>query len=439
MIKKIIQFINVEIWRVSLKGMPKIKFILIKILRVILLALRGYKEDKIQQKASALTFYSLMSVVPVFAMGFGIAKGFGLEQSLEKQLIDNFSEQQEVLNWIISFAHSFLDNTKGGMIAGIGIAILFWSVMQVLGNIEKSFNDIWEINKSRVFMRKFSDYLSIMLFAPILMILSSSVTVFVTTQITDLTNEVEFISMFGPFIFFIIKLIPYILIWLLFTIIYMVMPNTKVNFVSALIAGVIAGSIFQLAQWGYIHFQVGVSKYNAIYGSFAAFPLFLIWMQLSWLIVLFGAEISFAYQNIHRYEFESDTENISYSYKRLLYLLISNLVIKNFMHGGKAYTASQISQKLEIPIRLVRQLIYELVNGNIFSETISENHKVNAYQPAQDINKLSVNFIINAIEDYGSKNIRVIKSDEYNSIEKTLNSFKSILNKNNDNVLLKDI
>ena len=162
-LKKIIDFIRVDIWRIPMKNMPKYQFFLIKQLRVLLLAFRGYKEDKLGLRASALTYFSMMSVVPVVAMGFGIAKGFGFDKYLENQLVQNFSGQQEVLDWIIKFAHSFLENTKGGIIAGIGIAILIWAVMKVLGNIESSFNAIWQIRTPRVWFRKFSDYLSMML------------------------------------------------------------------------------------------------------------------------------------------------------------------------------------------------------------------------------------------------------------------------------------
>src|SRR6056297_4287935 len=191
-LKKIIDFIRVDIWRIPMKNMPKYQFFLIKQLRVLLLAFRGYKEDKLGLRASALTYFSMMSVVPVVAMGFGIAKGFGFDKYLENQLIENFSGQQEVLDWIIKFAQRFLDNTQGGIVAGIGIVILFWAVMKVLGNIESSFNAIWQIRTSRVWFRKFSDYFSMMLIAPILIILSTSSNVFISTQLEKITSEVAF-------------------------------------------------------------------------------------------------------------------------------------------------------------------------------------------------------------------------------------------------------
>ncbi|MBU8893797.1 MAG: YihY/virulence factor BrkB family protein [Bacteroidales bacterium] len=439
MFQKVLDFLQKDIWRISVRNMPKYKVVLIKQLRVLLLAFRGYNEDKVSLRSSALTFYSMLSVVPVVAMGFGIAKGFGFDKHLQQQLMENLSGQQEVLDWVIKFANRFLDNTKGGIIAGIGIVVLFWSVMKVLSNIESSFNAIWQIRKPRVWFRKFSDYLSMMLIAPILIILSTSSNVFITTQITRITSEVALLGMISPLISFFLKLIPYVLFWLVLTIVYMVMPNTKVKFKSAFVAGIISGTIFVFVQWAYIHFQVGVSKYNAIYGSFAALPMFLIWLQMSWLIVLFGAEISFAVQNVEKYEFEPDTHNLSPFSWRVLTLMVVHLLVKNFNTGEKAMTAAEVSKKLEIPIRSVRDIIYNLVDSNIISEINTQYEKENAYQPAQDINNLTISYVLNAIDHGGTDKILAIASTEKDQIIKLLNDFDIAIQNANGTMLLKDI
>jgi len=380
---KTINFINTDIWRIRKKDLPRMKYFLIKQLRILLLATRGFGQDQCPLRASALTFYSILSIVPVVAMAFGIAKGFGFQEILENQLMEKFSGQEDVMIRVVDFAHSLLENTKGGMIVGVGIIVLLWTVIKLLAHIEGSFNDIWEVKKSRSYGRKFSDYLSIMLISPLLIIMSSSATVFITTKIALITEKVALIGMFSPMIFFMLKLIPYCLVWILFIFTYILMPNTKVNFSAGFIGGIIAGTIFQAAQLAYILFQVGVAKYNAIYGSFAALPLFLIWMQLSWLIVLFGAEISFSYQYVDTYEFEPDLRQISPAFKRLLTLQVANRVISTFSKGKMPLTASNLSQALEIPIRLVQQLLDELVESEIFSITeIKENEKL-AYQPAR--------------------------------------------------------
>jgi len=436
---KTINFINTDIWRIRKKDLPRMKYFLIKQLRILLLATRGFGQDQCPLRASALTFYSILSIVPVVAMAFGIAKGFGFQEILENQLMEKFSGQEDVMIRVVDFAHSLLENTKGGMIVGIGIIVLLWTVIKLLAHIEGSFNDIWEVKKSRSYGRKFSDYLSIMLISPLLIIMSSSATVFITTKIALITEKVALIGMFSPMIFFMLKLIPYCLMWILFIFTYILMPNTKVNFSAGFIGGIIAGTIFQAAQLAYILFQVGVAKYNAIYGSFAALPLFLIWMQLSWLIVLFGAEISFSYQYVDTYEFEPDLRQISPAFKRLLTLQVANRVISTFSKGKMPLTASNLSQALEIPIRLVQQLLDELVESEIFSITeIKENEKL-AYQPARDINIITIKSIIEALEQKGVDNIPVAQTPELQSLAEVLWTFSAEIEKSPANLLLKDI
>jgi len=433
------QFVKRDIWVIPPEQHSPPKYFLIRQLKIILIAIRGFTHDKIQLRASALTFYTLLSIVPVVAMLFGIASGFGFEKTLEKIIVEKFQNQKEVMDWIIKFAQNFLQNANGGVIAGFGIVLLFWSVMRVLGNIEQSFNDIWQIKVSRPLVRKFTDYLSIMLLAPIFFILSSSLTVYISTQIAEITNESLLLHALGPLLYFLLNLIPYVLVWMVFTLIYMVMPNTKVVFSSALIAGIIAGSMFQILQWGYIQFQIGVNRYSAIYGGFAAFPLFLIWLQISWLIVLLGAEISFANQNVENYEYEEESLHISQYYKRILALYIARHIIKNFETGDDPLTATRISQKLQIPIRIVREILYELVQTKILSETITASPRERAYQPAKDIHTLTVHLVMDALEKHGSHELPIIESNELSKITEIQRSFSKVIKKSPSNILLKEI
>ncbi len=438
-ILKGIDFVREDMWRINLKTIPGKKSFFIRQLRIMALAIRGFDEDKCQLRASALTFYTLLSFVPVVAMAFGIAKGFGFEKPLEKQLLEKFPGQEEIIGQVVEFAHSLLENTQGGVIAGIGVVLLFWTVIKVLGHIERSFNDVWEIKKARSFGRKFGDYLSIILIAPILVITSSSVTVFIKTQIEFITKEVALLGFFSAFIFSALKLFPYLVIWLLFTFIYILMPNTKVNFRSGLLAGIVAGTVFQISQYIYIAFQIGVAKYNAIYGSFAALPLFLVWLQLSWLIVLFGAEISFAHQNVDTYEFESDCKGISVFFKKLLSLHVVHLLVKHFSSGKKPLTADEISQRLEIPIRLIRQILYELVKSDTLAETRTNDDKTFSYQPARDINILTIKYVIEALEKRGVDNLPVGRTEELQILSDSLKAFTDAIEKSPENRLLKDI
>ena len=436
---KTFNFINTDIWRIRKKDFPRMKYFLIKQLRIFLLMTRGFGQDQCTLRASSLTFYSVLSIVPLVAMAFGIAKGFGYQEVLERQLLEKFSGQEEVMMRVVNFAHSLLENTKGGMIVGIGIAILLWTVIKLLSHIEASFNDIWEVKKPRSYGRKFSDYLSTMLISPLLIIMSSSATVFITAKITLITEKVALIGMFSPLIFFMLKLIPYFLVWILFIFTYILMPNIKVNFSAGFIAGIIAGTIFQAAQLAYIHFQVGVAKYNAIYGSFAALPLFLIWMQLSWLIVLLGAEISFAYQYVDTYEFEPDRHKISPAFKRLLTLQIAHRVVSTFSKGKMPLTASSLSQVLEIPIRLVQEILDELVECDILSITEIKGNEKAAYQPARDINRMTIKSIIEALDQKGVDNIPIAQTPELRSLSEVMATFGAEIEKSPANCLLKDI
>ena len=439
MVSRFINFIRTDIWRIRLSKLSRRRSFLIKQLRIIILALRGFDEDKCLLRASALTFYSLLSIVPVLAIAFGISKGFGLEKTLERMLMAKLQGQEEVVARAIDFAHNLLESAQGSVVAGLGIAFLFWVVIRLLGNIESSFNDIWGIKTPRSLARKFSDYLSIMLVCPILFIVASSITVVIAGQVEAITERIALLGAISPVIFLLLKLLPYCVIWVLLIFIYIFMPNTKVNFKSGLLAGIVAGTIYQVVQWGYIHFQIGAAKYGPIYGSFAALPLFLVWLQVSWLVVLFGAEVSFAHQNVETYEFEPDCLRVSRFFKNLLALRTVQLSVKNFRSGEKPWTATQISHALEIPIRLVRQILYELVESGIISEVKVAENKSAAYQPARDSEVLTIRNVLDALERHGSHDIPVAKSKELDKLSECLKSFGEEVERSPANMALKDI
>jgi len=439
MISKVINFLQTDIWRIRSKSYHRSKSFFLRQLRIIVLAVRGFAEDKCKFRASALTFYSLLSIVPVIAMMFGVAKGFGLEKRVETEIMKKMEGQEEVAKSIIDFANSLLENASGGFIAGIGVAFLFWSIIKVLSNIEHSFNDIWGVKTPRSIGRKFSDYLSMMLLCPFLLVIASSSTVVISSQVRVIIQKIPVVSELGPVIFLPLKLLPYCTIWITFTFVFIFMPNTKVKFRSGLLAGIVAGTFFQIAQWIYINFQIGAAKYDAIYGGFAALPLFLLWLQISWLVVLFGAELSFAHQNVETYEFEQDSLSVSYSFKKLLSLLTTHLLIKNFCNAEPPLGAEKISHKLEIPIRLVRQILFELVESGILSEVRKDSNKDVAYQPAIDVGKLTVQFVVESLERRGISNIPVEKTSELDKLTNCLSTFTDDIEKSPANILLKEI
>lgn len=437
---KTAQFFTADIWRIRVKDRSLISGAWIRTLRVALLAVRGFDEDRCLQRASSLTFYTLLAIVPVAAMAFGIAKGFGFEEILERQIYEWLFGREEIASQLVSFAQSFLETVTGGVIAGIGLVLLIWTIIKVLANIESALNEIWQVHTPRSFGRKFSDYLALILISPILVLLSSSLTVMLSTRIAQITERFAVLSVVSPMIFLGLKLIPYLLIWILFTLLYMVMPNTKVRFGPAIMAGFLAGTGYQFAQWGYIAFQVGASRYNAIYGSFAALPLFLIWLQMSWVIVLFGAEISFAAQKADTFEYGPDSANASPAFRKLVALRITHLIVQRFSDGQTPLTAEEISEQLRLPLRLTHLVIEELLESGVLTETRSSgNRRYNAYVPGRDPNQLTVNAVIQALENRGINFIPMDETREQRGFVKVLESFRETLDRAPTNLRVKDI
>jgi len=434
-----IKRINDAIWHTPLSEISKGKTFVIKQLRIIMIAAKGFSNDKVQLRASALTYYSLLSVIPVVAIAFAIAKGFGLDQNLEELITKEFASHQEVLNWLLQSARTALDQTRGGYLAGIGMVILFWSVMALLNHIENSFNHIWQIRSSRPWYRKFTDYLTIMLIAPVFIILSGSITVFVSTYLTEFISKAAILEYFKPLVTLLVKIAPYLLTWIALTVLFMIMPNTKVKLGPAMISGIIAGTAVQILQWVYIDLQFGITKLSAIYGSFAAIPLFILWLQYTWLIILLGAELAFANQNISNYEFESEALNVSHFQKRALIMMIMHMIISKFAVGERPISAENIATQLKIPVRLVREILQDLSNVNLVSVLHENERKERQYQPALDINKLSVTYVFSKIDRHGNEQISVSKNKEYQRVISMLEKFDRLVAKSDSNILIKDL
>jgi membrane protein len=434
MYQRVINYLDIDIWNVKLEELPKWEAIGINILRIIVLTVRYFARDKCADKASALTFYTLLTIVPVLAMAFGVAKGFGMESVLEEQIRKGFVGQEDVMNRILEVVSNVLSGTREELIAGIGIVVLLWSVLRILSSIEDTMNVIWQVKKPRVLSRKLIDYSALLIIAPILMVVASGLTVFITSTVRQYTDG----SLVGSVVNFPLKILPYALIWLLMTFLYIVMPNTKVDVKSALIGGVLAGTAYQLTQWAYITFQIGASNANAIYGSFAALPLFLIWLQLSWIIVLVGAELTFAIQNVDDYEQKEEVKKVSAQYRKILILNITHVIIKRFDNEKKPYTLKEIGKETDIPQRLLRQLLEELVKSRIVS-AIRLDDKITGYQPARDINKLTVHRIIELMDRQGVNKLAINETDALKKIEDAVIALSDDDEANASNLLLKDI
>ncbi|MFH2052014.1 MAG: YhjD/YihY/BrkB family envelope integrity protein [bacterium] len=382
--RRLRRFLQHDIWHLPELGDDQRPTYPLRLLRIVVLAGRGFAADSLQLRASALVYYTLLSLVPVAALAFGLAKGFGLEPALEQTLRQRLAGQEEILDRVIQFARTMLANTKGGVVAGAGVLLLLWSVVRLLGNIEKSFNAIWGVEVERNPVRKLTDYLAITIVAPILLLISSSASVFISGRVTAALEAVGVYEPVSGLVQVGLELVPFVFIWLLLALLYLTMPNTSVSGGAGLTAGVVAGTLYQLLQFVYIQSQVGVSRYNAVYGSFAALPMFLIWLYISWLIVLVGAEVSFAVDNAGDYARERASAAASQARRRLLAVALATIGAGRFVRGEVPATAAGMAAELEVPSRLVHAVINVLVAAEILVEVRGAGEREPGYLPARD-------------------------------------------------------
>lgn len=403
-INRVKNFLHRDIWKVKLETLPRGKAFFYRLIRVWIISISEFNKDKCSEKASALTYFSLLSIVPVVAMAFGIATIFGLEDYMKGEMATYFSGQQEVLDYTLQFANKMLATSSGGIISGISAAFLIYAVANLLNNIEVAFNDIWNTKSGRSIKRKLTDYMSVILLGPLILILSSSATVFITSSIDELTQSVAVLGFFRPIILFFIQLIPYTLIWFLLFLVYIVFPNTTVKLKSALIAGILAGTAYQITQFAWIEGQVFLSRYSVIYGSFAALPLFLIWLQLSWMILLFGAEFAFALQNVGAWSYDSEDLRMNQKYKRRMSLLIMRGIVKHFEREDAPISFELLCTELNIPRRFIREIVDDLERVGLVVKVASTGEE-ELYQPGLDMHKIDVYMVYDRLDGAGMESL----------------------------------
>lgn len=397
--KRVIRFLTYDLWRYTGDSVSSRKMSLFNILKAFILAIRNVNSYELNTRAAALTYKTLLSVVPILAILFAIASGFGLQDIVISELTKFFEGQADLIEKARGMVVDSLNYARSGVFLGIGIVLLLYTVIDLLSSIEDNCNTIWNVKTGRTYYRQFTDYLALIIITPVFIICNSGLNILITNA-----SSLQFLGyVVSPFM----KVVPYITTILLFTFIYTYLPNTKVKFSSGLIAGIFTGIVFQLFQVLYISGQIWISKYNAIYGSFAAFPLLMLWMQLSWFIILFGVQLSFAYQNVNKFSFEQETKNISRRYRDFISLAIVSLIVKAYAAEEKPYTANRISSKYKIPTKLTSDIIYHLKDIGIIIETPSDNQLVPAYVPAIDINQLSVGLLFDRSMRHGSEDFTV--------------------------------
>lgn len=433
MLKKWKIFLSEELWDFHLSEKHGFERFFYKWLRISYLATRKFFQDECKLAASSLTYYTLMSIVPVLAMSLAVANAFGYHEILRHDLLEVFHDQSGVLGALFEYADLFLGQTGNGLIAGIGVAILFSSAALLLSNLERILNRIWDVRKMRPWKRLFSDYFVIMFIGPFFFILFNSITVFVVSHL-QLGINILPIGQFGiSALLFLVQLIPYALFGVFFSFIYLFMPNAKVSIWSAFIGGIFAGYLYVVVQWGYIYFQVGVSNYSAVYGSMAALPLFLIWVQLSWFLLLLGAEISHAHQTSDLHEFEKRAGRVSQSFKRLLSLWIVHLAIVRFLERQAPITRDLLVQRYQIPVSLAAPIVRELIECGLLVECRG------GLIPGRSPEELRITDVLEALDQHGTHEFPFIESKILAPFEVALDHFRLQIEDSPQNQLLKHV
>ncbi|MBN1899086.1 MAG: YihY family inner membrane protein [Spirochaetes bacterium] len=408
--QKILKFFSHDLWDLEFANLSKIRKTIMYFLKGGYLVFLGFIKDQCLLRASALTYTTTLSIVPLLAVAFSVSKGFGFQNTvyLKTFLTKIAAGRTQIVDQIISY----INNTNVTALGAIGVATLLFTVISLLGNIEKALNRIWGIQRSRSIGRKFTDYLSVIIVYPLLTVIAISSTA--GLQSNTIVQKILSVSVISHLYLFLLRLTPYIMVWLALTFVYYFMPNTRVKFTSALTGGIIGGTLWQVAQFFYIHFQVGVAKYNAIYGSFSQIPLFLIWLYISWVVVLLGAEISFAAQNLGTYQKEASSVNISMSDKERFALRIMLLISKSFYNSETFLNNESISTGLNLPVKLVNEILGILEKSGLVVAVKKEGGIY--FTPGKPLEKINVYDVIKTLRDHGETQLKMSGDREYTFI-----------------------
>lgn len=348
------------------------------LLKKLLLAIEFFTTRRVIDMAAALTYSTLLALVPILAVVFGVARGFGYNKYIEVWFRDTLSSQPHAADAIISFVNSYLVHTKSGVFLGVGLVLMLYTVLMLTMNIEKTFNAIWQVKHRRSLYRAITDHLAMLLIVPVVIVVASG------------------LSIAGA------RLLPYVLMVVVFMGMYMCVPNTKVKLRAVIVPGILAGVGMQALQLFYIHAQVLLSSYNAIYGSFAALPLFMLWVQLSWTICLFGVELCYTNQNMDELSFRLQVADISPRYRLLLATILLSRICQQFADGKRPYTALDLRRLTNIPIRITQDVLYMLVRAGLLNENSADDKDQEpTYQPAMTLQKLTLGTMIERLDSMG--------------------------------------
>ncbi|GIV26365.1 MAG: hypothetical protein KatS3mg027_0179 [Bacteroidia bacterium] len=430
LIRYIWNILTKNLWDVRLEKEKPVVAWIVRYVRIFSLAGRQFIHNKCIIQATALTYYTFFSIVPLVALAFAIAKGFGLEKELEKEILNKNPQYEFVLVNVFDYANKMLSAAKGGIIAGAGVLLLLYSVISLLNNIENVFNQIWGAQKSKSWFRKIADYIAIMIFAPIFLILSSSAVILLRTKMSSI--------LFSSAAVVGINLISLGLLMMIFFFIFKSLTNAFVSVRSAFFGAFWSALFFELLEWLYLHFQIGVSRYNAIYGSFAAVPLFLLFIQYSWFVVLFGAEIVYAHQHVNEFELETGISNLSNRLKKVLCIMVMNKILNLFVKGDKNISIQKIASNLDLPGHLIQNIIQDLIETEFVIEVKQENDDP-IYLPFKPDYQISVSELLKALDGKGTNTLPMDETIEYKSSNELISKVEEIVQNNFGHLLVKEV
>lgn len=373
----------------------------------------------------------MLALVPGFALAFSLANTVRLKEYLIGLLYERLEDHKVFLDTLLSFSENILNKTSDSILFVFGFILMIWAMIRMFSHLENALNTVWQIQRKRSPLKKLRDYFAVMLIGPLFFLAASSVTFFLISRIKTFIETLPIASALDPFIIFLLKMTPYGMIWLLFILLYFLMPSKRVPFYPTLIGALIAGTIYQIMQWGYITFQVGVTQTSAIYGSFAFLPLFMIWMQLSWIVFLLGGEIGYSISHVRTYELEKRKESLSIYKKKLISLWMVIRSIEAFQ-ASKFLEKEKVCQTFFLASDLVSHLFQELVDLKLLIK-VSEKNK-EGFIPAMPYEGLTIADVMMAIEK--NKESFSSKEELFVTLEKTLENMNHELKKTPKNALL---
>ncbi len=353
-----------------------------RIARFTYVVAHGFRDDQVLLRSSALTFMTLFSLVPFLALGFSIAKGLGLQSRFDEDFFSTLAVgQRDLARWIMSY----VEGTNLTALGTIGLVVVLYTVAMMLGSIERSLNEIWGVTESRALHRKFADYVAVLLFAPLLFVASTTLTAsFASNTFVQRFLDDEVLSWAWNVV---LRVLPVVSIAVALSFLYGFVPNTRVRFRAAVIGGVLAGGIWHLAQRLYIDFQVGVANFNALYGTFASLPIFLVWLRVSWIIVLLGGEIAYAVQHEQTYHPPLSRQELSIALRERVALEFLTQVAQRFADGASPLTTSDLAAGIDLPRTTTLEIVDALVRSGLLARSAEPD---DALLPARDLSHMAI-------------------------------------------------